>query len=216
MNMYATAKDASHTDTAEYLLIGECLNAVSEVADDAPIDTMVRAIVMLRESVVKYLDEKNSQWRPFPSVQRVYRLKYANNILGFCNNRMRLLRDPVIKMTMTHKQALKRANDILETDPDGMNVEKFFDNCPESLNGKPKKEKDTAIFEFLQRDPLQTDEEYQKQKLRESREKKRIENEGIGQNENMLQNSQMKLIDPEDIPPEVIRREMKKMQMDMQ
>ncbi len=213
LNMYGMAKEEGHTDTAKYEAIGRWLNVVLEVADDAPLETMVHAIGVLQTSVEVYLDEKKSQWRPFPSAQRVYRLKYANNIRDFCDSRISLLRNPAIRMTMTNKQAVKQAENILEADS-GMKEEEFFNKCPKSLNGNPIKEKGSVVFDLLQRDPRLSDEEYEKQKQRESRKKEGIENEAMGQNENLFQDMQINLSEPGESWQEQ-RSETRKMLMDI-
>jgi len=54
----------------------------------------------------KYLDEKNKQWRPFPSQKRLDRQRLAQDIVTFCKNSEKLSKNtPSVSPDVLHEAA---------------------------------------------------------------------------------------------------------------
>lgn len=83
---------ANHTNSSQYT---NMINAATEIFNpkgelsklkDTDFESYKDKISMLKEQTEKYINEKNKQFRPFPSSQRKFRLAFANDLLSICND----------------------------------------------------------------------------------------------------------------------------------
>lgn len=79
----------NHNDSAQYTNMIAAATAVLNINDNClstDFESYKEKITALKEQTEKYINEKNKQFRPFPSSQRKYRLAFANDLLSICND----------------------------------------------------------------------------------------------------------------------------------
>jgi len=85
----------------------------------------------LKESAQKYLEEKDKQWRPFPSQKRLDRLKAAKDIVSFCENSQKLYNEtPSLNPDTLHEAALQNP----QTNPEKVAQQKFKEQMQPKVN----------------------------------------------------------------------------------
>ncbi len=84
-------EDKAKNNSDEYKKMQEQLEKARKLFNGEEKGDRKKVIEDLQKSAKAYLDEKNSQWRPFPSEQRVTRMTGAKDLLEFCKNAQRQL-----------------------------------------------------------------------------------------------------------------------------
>ncbi|MCR5452857.1 MAG: hypothetical protein K6F00_09540 [Lachnospiraceae bacterium] len=114
--MFGAAKRETHTDTGEYLLIQEKLNGIDKLQDASGLKDIFDAVVEIKKAADNYLKEKAREWRPFPSTQRIYRLKYARSIKAFCESQLNLIAEPGIMVSTQNLNYMEKVTKLKDTD----------------------------------------------------------------------------------------------------